>query len=453
MPSKVSLSPIEYRSTESLIGYVNNVKLHPDGQIDQIASSIAEYNFLDPIAVDEQGVILEGHGRLAAARKMGLTEVPVIQVIGLTEAQKKGYRLAHNKLTMNSGFDEEALKAELEALEELEYDLKLTGFDESELDEILQRSGGEGYGAGGGSGDEDEIPPEDEIEQRVSRGQVWAFADHLVMCGDCRDASDVQKLLGNEPINICMTSPPYASQRKYDEESGFKPIPPDGYVHWFAAVQDNVKRHLAKDGSFFLNIKEHCEDGQRSLYVKDLTIAHVRRWGWRFVDEFCWLHEDLPGAWKNRFRNGFEPVFHFCKQIDIKFYPKSVGHFSTSIRNGSGGLQKTIGGNYTLDAPLVEGIAQPSNTIKASGDGNKNHAAAYPVALPEFFIKAFSDERDRIFDPFGGSGTTAVAAHRNNRKALLMEISEKYCDLILTRLERETGDTARLIDSVQTVIA
>ena len=129
---------------------------------------------------------------------------------------------------------------------------------------------------------------------------------------------------------MVVTSPPYATQREYDPSSGFKPVPPDEYVAWFRDVAAGIETVLAPDGSYFLNIKEHADDGERSLYVKDLVLAHKRQWGWRFVDEFCWRKTDngVPGGWNNRFKNAWEPVFHFCRQPEIKFRPEAVGHVS-----------------------------------------------------------------------------------------------------------------------------
>ena len=124
----------------------------------------------------------------------------------------------------------------------------------------------------------------------------------------------IRALFGELAANVVVTSPPYATQREYDPSSGFKPVPPDEYVAWFRDVAAGVEAILAPDGSYFLNIKEHADDGERSLYVKDLVIAHKRQWGWRFVDEFCWRKTDngVPGGWNNRFKNAWEPVFHFC---------------------------------------------------------------------------------------------------------------------------------------------
>ena len=140
----------------------------------------------------------------------------------------------------------------------------------------------------------------------------------------------VARLLDGARANVAITSPPYATQREYDPSSGFKPIPPESTSAWFRVVADNIAAVLAPDGSYFLNIKEHADDGERSLYVKDLVIAHRRQWGWRFVDEFCWRNtaNGVPGKWPNRLKNAWEPVFHFCRSKEIKFRPKAAGHES-----------------------------------------------------------------------------------------------------------------------------
>jgi site-specific DNA-methyltransferase (adenine-specific) len=131
---------------------------------------------------------------------------------------------------------------------------------------------------------------------------------HLI-CGDSRDAVIIANLLGPKKVSVAIMSPPYAAQREYDTTSGFKPIAPEKYVARFRDVAKNIQGILARDGSYFLNIKEHGEDGERTLYVKDLVLAHQRQWGWRFVDEFCWRKTDngVPGGWNNRFKNAWEP--------------------------------------------------------------------------------------------------------------------------------------------------
>jgi site-specific DNA-methyltransferase (adenine-specific)/site-specific DNA-methyltransferase (cytosine-N4-specific) len=249
-------------------------------------------------------------------------------------------------------------------------------------------------------------------------------------------------------INVAVTSPPYASQRKYDESSGFKPIPPGEYVEWYRDVAANIMAKLAPDGSYFCNIKEHCDDGQRSLYVKDLTLAHVRKWGWRFVDEFCWRNtkNGVPGGWPNRMKNAWEPVFHFTTSSDIKFRPDAVSTESDAVFDYSPETKKTSTGSGFVGGEKAggykEGNARPSNVLEISASAESDHSAAYPVALPEFFIKAFSDAGDIIFDPFMGSGTTMIAAEKNGRVACGTEISPQYCDVIVMRWQNLTGKKA-----------
>lgn len=148
--------------------------------------------------------------------------------------------------------------------------------------------------------------------------------EYAVSCCDCRDLTAVQRLLGGRKANVVITSPPYAEQREYDKSSGFKPIPPDQYVAWFKDVAAVIEQVLAPDGSFFLNIKESCQDGERLLYVKDLVLAMKRQWCWQFRDEFIWKHSGFPGEYRFRHRNQFEPVFHFTRQHVIKHNPYAV---------------------------------------------------------------------------------------------------------------------------------
>jgi site-specific DNA-methyltransferase (adenine-specific) len=249
-------------------------------------------------------------------------------------------------------------------------------------------------------------------------------------------------------------------------------------VDWYKGVSDVLQDVLAPDVSHFLNIKEHAEDGRRHLYVKKLVIAHVESWGWRFVDEFCWRKTDngVPGGWGNRFKNAFEPVFHFCRQRQIKFRPAAVGHLSEDCFDYSPGNPKSTSGSGLLGCGLrgmaaeanakgaamrktrqsdaqghFSGIARPSNVIEAATESTQgSHSAPFPVALPQFFIRAFSDPGDLVFDPFGGSGTTLMAAMRTGRRARCMEISSGYCDVVVRRMtEYQTGFEARLAETGQ----
>jgi DNA modification methylase len=356
-------------------------------------------------------------------------------------------------------------------------DLALVGFSDAELEALLAEPDEVKPAA---ETEEEDIP--DAPAQPVTRpGDIWLIGTHRLICGDCRDFAIVQKLFDGARANVVITSPPYATQREYDSSSGFRPIPPDEYADWYRDVAANIATILADDGSYFLNIKEHADDGERSLYVKDLVIAHRRQWGWRFVDEFCWRKTDngVPGGWGNRFKNAWEPVFHFCRQSKIKFRPEAVGHasedcFDYSPNNptstsGSGLLgtgprgaaadggrnQKawqTSRQNLADDAEgRHAGIARPSNVIEVKSESSQgSHSAPFPRPLVEFFLKAFSDSGDVVFDPFVGSGTTMAAAHLLGRNGYGCEISAAYCDVILRRLSSMTGNTPTLAKTGET---
>lgn len=295
----------------------------------------------------------------------------------------------------------------------------------------------------------------EELQEKwqVKPGDVWECAGHFVICGDCRDPETWTRLLqaaGVEKVNGVFTSPPYAMQRK--EQYGG--VEASQYVEWWDAVQSNVRANLADDGSFFVNIKPHCEDGQRVLYVFDLVLAMVRRWGWRFVDELCWyLKDPLPGDFGERFKNAFEPVYHFVltnEKVKVRLEnvrTESDGAFVyADVRNKKKSSASTENPNsFRFEKELRhKGFALPSNVIQVNvGKSNLNiaHAAAFPVALPTFFVKAYSDAGDVWLDPFLGSGTTIVAAHGEGRRGLGIEQLEKYVAVILERLATATGKT------------
>ena len=317
---------IEVWPIEKLRPYDQNPRTHSDAQVAQIAGSIAEFGFCSPILVDSKAGILAGHGRLAASRKLGLEQVPVIVLDHLSEIQKRAYLLADNKLSELAAWNEELLAQELSALEADCFDLALTGFSEEELAELLREPALE-------TGTEEEIPEPPAVPV-TQPGDLWLLGPHhRLLCADCREPEAIVRLFEGRKASVVITSPPYATQRDYDASSGFRPVAPEEYVGWYRAVADNIASVLAPNGSYFLNIKEHAADGERHLYVKDLVIAHRRQWGWRFVDELCWRKTDngVPGGWNNRFKNAWEPIFHFCRESRIKFRPEAVSHRSDDV--------------------------------------------------------------------------------------------------------------------------
>jgi DNA modification methylase len=461
MVNRIELWPVD-----RLVPYERNARKHSASQVAQIAASIVEFGFNAPILVDSNAGIIAGHGRLMAARKLGLAQVPVIVLDHLSETQKRAYIIADNKLTELGGWDAEALSVELKDLQEAEFDLDLLGFSDREIEALV---GGATLEPTVGDDDEDEVP-EAPAEPVTRPGDVWVIGRHRLLCGDCRDAATVARLLDATKAHMVITSPPYATQREYDPASGFKPVAPEEYIEWYRAVADNIQTILAADGSYFLNIKEHAADGERHLYVKDLVIAHKRKWGWRFVDEFCWRKTDngVPGGWGNRFKNAWEPVFHFCRQPEIKFRPKAVGHVSEDCFDYSPNNPKSTSGSGLLGTGArgsaaaqsgaddedgrFTGIARPSNVVEVKSEsGQGSHSAPFPRALVEFFLKAFSDSDDIVFDPFLGSGTTMAAAHSLGRVGFGIEISPAYCDVILRRMANLAGEEAVLVETGQSI--
>lgn len=425
-----------------------------------LEKSISQLGAGRSIVVDAQGRIVAGNKSRAALVRAGLTDAIVVETDGTTpvvvkrtdwnlddpKGAARRYAYQDNRVAeVDLEWDRDEIAASLEAGVDFA-DL----WNEQEMAALLGQEDPEDLDEGELLGEGESAP------RRVEQGDLWQLGDHLLVCGDCRDEATVDRLFAEgERIAVAVTSPPYAAQREYDKASGFTPIPADDYVEWFDAVQANVARHLANDGSWFVNIKEHCDGGQRVLYVKDLTLAHVRRWGWRFVDEFCWRNttNGVPGAWGNRFKNAWEPIFHFARGKAIKFRPDAVATNSEAVfsthdaKAGTGsGLLGTSKGRA-----WESGLARPSNVLEVCAERSQHgHAAPYPIGLPAFFLRAFSDEGDIVYEPFCGSGTTLIASEQLKRRCRAVEISAKYCDVIVARWEAFTKRQATKVGDATT---
>jgi DNA modification methylase len=459
------------------IPYARNARKIPASAVDKVAASVKEFGWRQPIVVDDDGVIIAGHTRLLAAQKLELGEVPVHVAAGLSVAQVKALRIMDNRSHQEATWDMELLVPEFAELEAMSVDLLVTGFDAAEIDRIL--------------GVPDVIPsvgtdadavPDVPIDPTTRTGDVWALGDHRVMCGDCRDYGDISRLFGNVKANLVFTSPPYASQREYDQSSGFKPIQPDEYVEWYRDVAGNVQTVIADDGSYFLNIKPSADGLDTYLYVFDLIIAHVREWRWHFATEFCWERNGVPKSVTQRFKNQFEPVYQFAMNR-WKMRPDDVRHASDNVpvagglgsgdtgwgakqggtgsssvsgsfgaakkrKNGVNGcsMDEVQGTNWQPGEYIGPGMAYPGNRLPTFVNSHTatGHTAAFPVGLPDFFIRAYTDAGDVVFDPFMGSGSTLIAAEQTGRKGMGTEISPKYIDVIVKRWQEFTGKAATL---------
>jgi site-specific DNA-methyltransferase (adenine-specific) len=257
------------------------------------------------------------------------------------------------------------------------------------------------------------------------------------------DCVEGLKLIPENSVDLVFTSPPYADRRK----TTYGGIKTEEYVEWFKDIAYEIKRVLKPSGSFFINIKSHCDKGERQLYVYELVIALKKEIGFRFVDEFTWTKNGVPGKFKGRFKNAFEPIFHFTKDKDITFNPEEVGtpmkeeSMARAARKTTNGSANGSGfaGMRDNETMLSRKVALPSNHLHIPQKSNQytaqsKHPAVFPKELPEFFIKAFTDQGDIVLDPFMGSGTTAVAAKEHNRNYIGFELVPEYIEICNERL-------------------
>lgn len=262
-----------------------------------------------------------------------------------------------------------------------------------------------------------------------------------ILLGDCLE---LMKNIPDNSIDMVFTSPPYAERRK----TTYGGIPENDYVDWFLPIGAEIKRILKPTGSFFLNIKPHTNKGERSLYVFDLVCQLKREIGFMFVEEYCWTKNAFPGSLKGRFKNAFEPVYHFTKgnPNQITFNPIACGtpmkeeSIARTYRKQCGAPKNGSGmtGMNTTNIRNLE-FARPSNVINVNNVSNQFsdkqlHPATFPEGLVEFFVKSFTNENDIVLDPFGGSGTTGIVCKNHKRQFILMEKQQEYFELIQKRV-------------------
>ncbi|MDE1971091.1 MAG: site-specific DNA-methyltransferase [Patescibacteria group bacterium] len=407
---------IETRSINDLIPYARNSRTHSDEQVAQIAASLKEFGWTNPILIDGDNGIIAGHGRLMAARKIrdsgasianwgNHADVPVISLAHMTDTQRRAYIIADNKLALNAGWDDELLRVELEELKSLDFDLGLTGFDADELDTLM------GVEIPAGLVDDDEVP-EPPVKPVTVLGDVWVLGKHRLMCGDSTSIADIEKLTDGALVDIWLTDPPYnvayegktkdamTIQNDSMTDDSFRQFLRDSFVAADAVMKGGAVFYIWHADLEGYNFRGACQDAgwkvRQCLIWKKSQLVMGRQ-------DYHWKHEPCLYGWK-----------------------EGAGHLWAADRK-----QTTI---LEFDKPRRNG----------------EHPTMKPVELFEYNLLNNTKGGDIVLDSFGGSGTTMIAAEKNGRYSRLMELDPKYCDVIIQRWQNFTGKQAVLESNQKT---
>ena len=380
---------ITYKPINELIPYINNARTHDQNQVDQIKASITEFGMNTPIGI-HNNTIVYGHGRIEALKQLGETEAPTVDLSDLSKAQMKAYILADNRMALNAGWDNDLLKLELTDLDDLDFDLSLTGFDDDEIAEFLKEEIEP-------QSDEDSVPeiPEEPI---TKEGDIWVLGNHRVMCGDSTSIDAVERLMDGQKADMVFTDPPYNIDYQGVKDK-----------------RDKIKNDKMNDTDFVDFLTESLM-GCETMYVCC---------SWQYSHLFKEAMERLARSPKAMIVwNKVNPAQHldkYFKQHEIIFY---YGDF---------------GGQKTLRGDIWE-MKRQRNTV---------HPTMKPVELIDM---AMVDQPDKkvVYDSFGGSGSTLISCEKNHRECRMMELDPKYCDVIVKRWQEYTGKDAILESTNET---
>ena len=427
--------------TARLVPYARNARTHSDQQIAQIATSMAEFGFVNPILIGDDNVIIAGHGRLMAAQRLGMSEAPVIVLGHLTAAQRRALVIADNKIGENAGWDEAQLSQELQALLADGFDLGLLGIPENELDALLAEAEG-GPEMSDDAADAIPAPPAEPI---TKPGDIWALGKHRLCCGDATDPAAIARLMRGEQATLMFTSPPYAQQRDYGAAK-------EKIGDWDALMQGVfAAAPVTAEAQVLVNLGLVHRDSEWQPYWEG-WVEWMRASGWRRFGWYVWDQgPGLPGDWNGRLAPSHEFIFHFNRAPRKPHKTIPSKHAGETL--GGGGLR---GADGTVHAKTGTGNAIQSHRIpdsvfrimrhKGGLGAAGSHPAVFPVALVEAVLTAFSDPSDPgdlTYEPFCGSGTQIVAAERTGRRCFAMELDPVYCDVAVRRWEMATGKIAQ----------
>ena len=384
---------MELVDIDKLIPYVNNARTHSPEQINKLRASLREFGFINPVIVDDKFNIVAGHGRVMAAQAEGIKEIPCVYVDYLTEAQKKAYILADNRMAMDAGWDEEMLRVELEALQDMAFDLSMTGFDDKELADLFKTDE---------HVEDDDFDLDAALEKAafVKKGDIWTVGRHRLMCGDATSAEDVAKLMDGKKANIIVTDPPYGVSFKSSDGLSIQndSLKGDEFYQFLLQAFKNMADNLTKGGAAYvfhadtegLNFRKAFIDAGFHLAGCCIWVKNSLVLG---RSDYQWQHEPVLYGF---LQNGNHPWYSDRKQTTI----------------------------WNFDKPKR----------------NKNHPTSKPLDLLGYPIQNSSQANGIVIDTFGGSGSTMMACEQTNRICYMMELDEKYASVILRRYVEDGGN-------------
>lgn len=427
---------------DRLAPYARNARTHSEGQIAQIAASIVEFGFTNPILVGGDGVIIAGHGRLQAAQRLGLAEVPAIVLAHLSPAQHRALVIADNRIAENAGWDETLLKSELAALRLEAFDLELLGFSDEELDQLLA-SAGLDDAPPPALGDPDFVPEAPTVAPVTRRGDLWLMGPHRLMCGDSTSRGSVEALCLGAPIDACWTDPPYnvnystkAGSIANDnlESSEFRRFLCEAFSCALNVMRPGAPIYVAHADTEGLNFRAAFRDAGFKLSGSLVWVKPSLVLG---RSDYQWRHEPIlygwkPGAAHSWYGGRTRTTVFERRREPVRLMPDGT------LQVDAGGQTIVVSGE-NLSLETFDGSVIRADKPARNGE----HPTMKPVGLILEMLENSTKRGDRVLDVFGGSGSTLIAAHKSGRVARLMELDERYCDVIVNRWQTFTGLEAR----------
>lgn len=431
---------------EKLKPYENNARTHSEEQVEKIAKSIEEFGFINPVIIDSDYGIIAGHGRVLGAKKLGMKEVPCLFVEDLTETQKRAYILADNKLALDAGWDDEILKQEIKALDDLNFDVSIAGFDIEDFD----------FTQSDIEFEEDDYDVEEKLPEipKAKLGDIYQLGNHRVMCGDSTNAEDIDKLIAGAVMDLCVTDPPYNVNYGSINESGYGKERDNGnkilndnmddesFYFFLFAFYEQMLRVLKEGGAYYIfhsdtegyNFRKALRDAggivkQNLVWVKNALVLGRQ--------DYQWKHEPCLYGWK-------EGAGHYFIEDRTQ----------TTVFEDKADLDKLS--KEELKEMIEDILADKIPTTVIHEDKplkNDIHPTMKPIRLVSRLIKNSSKSGENVIDFFGGSGSTLISCEHLGRNCYTIELDPKYVDVIIDRWETLTGKTAvKIVEGIESEV-